>query len=269
MSIRVDGPLQAGSITIGDVGLGVLASAVPSGGEHGAGFAYDQISALGLSTQEIYARIITPPSAGTFTAFEDTSFELTAPDGDYSFTYQLYVDGVTTGPVQTVNVRVGAGVATLTVAGLTNSHVLAEPALTSASQITLQALSQGHTLGSTAALQPGQLTPDDLANVHVIQDVTIVITGKGVTITFYDGATLQVGLTDIRALWWDAANPSGAPAVEQTGLTTDASGVFEMALASSSLNVGQSGFLLVWLPDAVDDKDSLAFAGRLDVVNLN
>jgi len=152
---------------------------------------------------------------------------------------------------------------------MAHGHTLAVATVSQVPVLALQDVFHGHALDNTVLTPAYQIAPDGLSHVHVIEGVTILVTNKGVTITFYDGTSLQVSLTDIRALWWDADNPSGAPDVEQTGLTTDASGVFEMVLASSSLNVGETGFLLVWLPDAVDDKDSLAFAGRLDVVNLN
>lgn len=110
MSIRVDtSPLIASSVVIGDPGHGVLASEVPSTGEHGPGYIYDQVNGLGLTAEEVRGLITTWPASGTLTAYEDSSFEFDAPDGSYSFQYQLYVDGVATGAVQTVDITIGSG----------------------------------------------------------------------------------------------------------------------------------------------------------------
>jgi hypothetical protein len=108
MSVRVDSsPLIASSVVVGDPGHGVIANDVPSTGEHGPGYIYDQVQALGLTTEEVRGLITTPPASGDLFAFEDSSFTFDAPDGSYSFQYQLYVDGVSTGSVQTVNLTIG------------------------------------------------------------------------------------------------------------------------------------------------------------------
>jgi hypothetical protein len=109
MSLRIDtSEWIAGSLLIGDTGLGVLGSAIPSTGGSGAGYAYNDLSLPADSTKEICGQITTWPSAGTLTAYEDTSFDFSgAPDGTYTFTYQLYVDGVATGSPATVTLSVG------------------------------------------------------------------------------------------------------------------------------------------------------------------
>lgn len=112
MSLRIDtAELISGAYVIGDTGLGVLGSAVPSEGEHGASYLYNDLSLPADSSKEIRGLIVTPPSAGTFFAYEDGSFSLVgAPDGEYTFTYRLFVDGVDLGTA-TATIEIGAAVA--------------------------------------------------------------------------------------------------------------------------------------------------------------
>ncbi len=99
MSLRIDTvELIAGAYVIGETGLGVLGSAVPSTGEYGPSYFYDVLSLPADAGKEIRGLIVTPPSAGTLYAWEDGSFSLVgAPDGEYTLTYRLFVDGVEIG----------------------------------------------------------------------------------------------------------------------------------------------------------------------------
>ena len=113
MSLRIDSAEWiSGALIIGETGFGVLGSAIPSTGDNGPGYAYNDLSLPADNTKEICGRITTWPTLGTLTAFEDTSFEFTGPDGSHSFQYQLYVDGVATGSPVTVSLSVGAVSAT-------------------------------------------------------------------------------------------------------------------------------------------------------------
>ena len=87
---------------------GVLGSLIPSTGDHGAGYCYNDLSLPADANKEICGRVTAWPSAGTLFAYEDTSFSFTgAPDGTYTFQYQLYVDGVATGSPATVTLLQG------------------------------------------------------------------------------------------------------------------------------------------------------------------
>lgn len=99
MSLRIDSAeLISGAYVIGDTGLGVLGSEVPSTGEHGPSYLYNDLVLPDDAGKEIRGLIVTPPSAGTFFAYEDGSFSLVgAPDGTYTFTYRLFVDGADLG----------------------------------------------------------------------------------------------------------------------------------------------------------------------------
>ena len=114
MTCRVDSTLIAGACVVGDRGLGVLGSVIRSTtatGAHGAGFLYNDW-ASGDDAKEFRGLIVTPPASGTLVAYEDGSFDFTAPaDGSYSFTYRLFVDGVDLGTaVASFTVGAGSGV---------------------------------------------------------------------------------------------------------------------------------------------------------------
>jgi hypothetical protein len=101
--------LVSGKTVAGDRGLGVLGSQVPSTGDHGPGYLYNDITLPGEADDEFYGLILTVPSAGTFFAYEDSSFTLTdAPDGNYTFTYEGFKNGVSYGEA-TVNITIGSG----------------------------------------------------------------------------------------------------------------------------------------------------------------
>lgn len=119
MSIRVDSsPLIANSLIVGDSGHGVLAEEVPSSGDSGAGYIYNDLSLPADNGKEVRGEITTWPSSGTLTAYEDSSFTFSAPDGSYYFEYQLYVDGVATGSPARVDLVVGSLVVSGTTAGI-------------------------------------------------------------------------------------------------------------------------------------------------------
>jgi hypothetical protein len=106
-----DSWLPDGAVLYGEGGFGVLAEDIPSGGESGPGYCYNDLDLPADTGREICGRIASWPAAGTLTAGEDTSFTFTgAADGTYSFTYQLYVDGVAVGSPATVTLTVGSGV---------------------------------------------------------------------------------------------------------------------------------------------------------------
>ena len=143
MTCRVDTSLIAGACVVGDRGLGVLGSVIrattgPSSGPHGAGYLYNDWQDSSDDGKEFRGLIVTPPSAGTFSAYEDGSFSLVgAPDGSYSFVYRLYVDGADLGTA-TASITVTAepvAALTTTVAG-SASFIITATAAVNASIIT-------------------------------------------------------------------------------------------------------------------------------------
>jgi len=90
--------LIAGRWVAGDRGLGVRGFEIPSTGDDGASFLYNDLELPGDSLKEIRGHILTVPSGGTFAAEENGAFSLIgAPVGAYSFTYRLYLDGADLG----------------------------------------------------------------------------------------------------------------------------------------------------------------------------
>lgn len=105
MSIRVDSAsLITGSVVVGVSGLGIKAENIPSSGDNGASFLYNDLSFPSDNGKEIRGRITNWPSSGTFTVNEDGSFYYLGSSN--SFSYQLYVDGVAVGGSQWVSIVV-------------------------------------------------------------------------------------------------------------------------------------------------------------------
>jgi len=98
-SIRVDtNSLISGAVVIGDRGLGVSGSSVPSTGAGGPGYIYPSLNLPADANNEYIGLIVSPPSAGTFFANEDTSATLTgASTGIYPFTVNLIENGISLG----------------------------------------------------------------------------------------------------------------------------------------------------------------------------
>lgn len=127
MSLRIDTTeLISGAYVIGETGLGVLGSAVPSTGEHGASYLYNDLTLPADASKEIRGLIVTSPSAGTFYAWEDGSFSLIdAPDGTYTFTYRLFVDGVDLGTATaTIDIGTEGLYGTAVLSGITASGTI-------------------------------------------------------------------------------------------------------------------------------------------------
>ena len=78
----------------GGGGLGSPVASIPQSGEAGAGYLANEAADSANAGKEIRGLILTAPSAGVFKVGELSEFTLTgAPDGAYTFTYQVYLDG--------------------------------------------------------------------------------------------------------------------------------------------------------------------------------
>jgi len=107
LSLRVDSsPLIAGALVVGSCGLGVLADSIPSTGDSGPSFLYNDISLPSDAGKEVRGLITSWPVSGALFAWEDGSFTYSGPSG--SFSYQLYVDGAAVGAPVAVSLTVGA-----------------------------------------------------------------------------------------------------------------------------------------------------------------
>jgi hypothetical protein len=156
--VRVDtSSWIAGRVLVGNAGLGVLASNIPPTGANGASFLYNDITLPGDANKAIRALILTRPSAGTLFVYEDGSFIFSgAPDGTYTFTYQLFVDGVSTGSPTTVTLNIGSGISASGQAVSTCTATLTTGIKLSASAQVVSTctavLSAGNSLGSANAI---------------------------------------------------------------------------------------------------------------------
>lgn len=110
MTLRIDtAELISGSLVIGDTGWGVRGDVVPNDGLSGWSALYPRVTLPGDAAKEFRALLLTVPSAGTFYMWEDGSFSfIGAPDGTYTFSYRLYVDGSVVADY-TVTITIGAG----------------------------------------------------------------------------------------------------------------------------------------------------------------
>ncbi len=94
----------------------------------------------------------------------------------------------------------------------------------------------------------------------------------GIELTLRDAAgNLLISQTNIQALWWDVTEPKDAsrPVGKTINATTNASGVMFLDLSNvTGLAVGDFGFLMLYLLDGTDHKDSPTFAGKVQTSNI-
>ena len=218
MSQRFDSALISGAHLYGGAGLGVLGSLIPSSGDNGAGYTYNDLSLPADNAKEICGRITTWPVSGTLTAYEDTSFEFTAPDGAHSFAYQLYVDGVATGSPETVSLYVGSVPVTIS-AGLGTAAASGFSAGVGASTIIVTGLGTATATGYQASLSgaasifavPGTATASGFA-AEISAGGEVVITGSV-------GSAVASGLTaSISSAFVLLANTGNASASGKTAV---------------------------------------------------
>lgn len=145
----------SGAYAFGCAGLGVTGAEIranTSTGDHGPGYLYNDWDS-GDDAKEFQGLVVTPPSGGTWFAYEDGSFTFAgAPDGTYPFEYRLYVDGADLG-LQTSTITVG-------VPGIvgTSSITLGSVASVAAGTVTGGAPISGEsaiTLGAVASVATG------------------------------------------------------------------------------------------------------------------
>jgi len=168
MSLRIDSTEWiSGALLIGETGLGVLGSAIPSTGDSGGSYLYNDLSLPADNAKEICGRITTWPASGALTAYEDGSFSFIGADGSYSFAYQLYVDGVATGAPATVSLVVGA--ATFVVTSDTAASYLLRTAATSdtSASYAIAATITSDTSASYSILTAGAVTSDSSASYSI------------------------------------------------------------------------------------------------------
>jgi hypothetical protein len=179
-SVRVDtASLIAGKVVVGDRGLGVLGSTIPSTGEHGAALLYNDLDLPAEDNDEFRALITDWPVGLTLFVNEDSSFTASGADGEYVGEYEGFKNGVSYGTAEF----------TITIGGATThatSGALASDAATvagSATHLTLHATSGALEAGSAT-------TAGTAAHQHVatgaIEATTATVAGTAVHLTLHE-----------------------------------------------------------------------------------
>lgn len=138
--------------------------------------------------------------------------------------------------------------------------------------VTLTSVAPSATFTYTAASAGAKtISISDNAGLTDASSVTYTAAASalGVALQLFNGATAQASITDIRALWWDAAEPTDAPVFETIAAATDGSGMLTLDLDGiTTLDVGDVGFLLLYKADGDDARESLQFAGQIEVAEI-
>ena len=235
MSLRIDTTeLISGAYVIGETGLGVLGSAVPSTGTHGAGYLYNDLSLPADAGKEVRGLIITPPSAGTFFAWEDSSFSLTgAPDGTYTFTYLLSVDGVDS--TTDIGYGPGVGLGTIIVGGVSVTEALTlastQDAIVGYAVSNTETLNLSHSQTNVANFPATITEAMTLADSGSVQFGATSTISEAMTLTDSSSnvATLSASITESMTL---ADSPNASLSGDYTATQTEA-----MSLADTASNV--------------------------------
>lgn len=131
MSLLIDSTsLIPGSLVIGNTGLGVKGSTVPSSGKDGPSYLYNDLVFPADNNVEVMGRIKTFPTQGKLFAYEDGSFGWEAPNVSTqdSFVYTLYIDGVSAGDATVkLNSNVSNGSQVLTLGAFTGVSTATVP----------------------------------------------------------------------------------------------------------------------------------------------
>jgi hypothetical protein len=194
LSIRFDTALIPGAVHFGFTGLGVPGSSIPSTGLHGPSFLWNDITLPVDANKEIRGKILTVPSAGTFFAWEDGSFLLSgAPDGTYTFTYELYADGVDLGAA-TATITGGSPLPTLGRPAADTSAGLWTPSSGGALYPMLNEVSANDSnFINVAALSTCEMVLDNTAYPgganQTLSYRAFSSTGNGLTVTLKQGST--------------------------------------------------------------------------------
>jgi phage gp36-like protein len=113
-------PGLGGATHYGGAGLGVLGALVPSEGEHGPGYVYNDLALPADAEKEVRGVIETGPAPAGLSMFfarEDSSFDAAGADGVYAFTYRLYDDGLDRGTA-VATFTLGSGVGAVLTGGV-------------------------------------------------------------------------------------------------------------------------------------------------------
>lgn len=174
-----DSALSGGWLTSAYPGAGILGSEIPTTGDNGGSPVLND----GISAGKEYRwALVTPPTSGTITLYEDLTFEFSgAADGIYSAVYRLWEDGADQGTA-TITLQVGPSYMTIA-ATLANSvgAVVSVPV-----PRTVILATTGNTVGSLGSGPSG--APAITTITAVLQDTvgSVVSIGEPLTLTTAD-----------------------------------------------------------------------------------
>lgn len=189
-TVDVDDWLGADVCTIGDVGGGVLGSEIPSTGANGPAPMWYALQP-GDEAKEFCGRITTWPTlpeGATFEADENGAVRLlNAPDGVYSYAYQLLVDYAPVGTPKTVEIAVGEPVAAQ-LDGTATATSSASGTLTTVINIAGTATATSGALGTltTGIALSGTATAASSASGFLLTGDVVTQTGRTFTVAAID-----------------------------------------------------------------------------------
>lgn len=110
---------------------------------------------------------------------------------------------------------------------------------------------------------------DDAADTADTNAFDIVIAAPGTIVKGVRVTTTAASETGITAMWWDSNPPTGNPVFSTATASTDGAGVLELDLdATTALDVGQHGTLVLYKLDGTDHQDSLGAITRLTIEDI-
>lgn len=263
-TVRMDSEdLIPGCVVLGNRGLGVLGSAVPTTGPDGPPPLFNDLVLPADANSEVRGVIESWPTDGTLIVSEDSSFSLIgAPDGRYDISYRLYVDGIDQG-VAGIAFEVGGGIADGV--ALTGTSTLVAGTALAASQAPGESATGTSTLQAGAAQGAGQapgatLTGDSsLTAGDVDVDINAAAPGLGLSgdSTIQAGAGLAAShapgaiLTGESALEAGAGIGPGSVFAPGAVLTSAGSLVPGRAVAGGLLSVSPERLIVIRREDRV------------------
>lgn len=145
-------------------GHGILGSAVSNTGDNGGSPVYNDLSLPADANKEYRWAVTVPPGSGTLAVFEDLTFEFDPPsNGVYTFTYQLWEDGVSQGTA-VVTMTSGTAITISDVGGIPSAEAFGTPVASNMWKIT----SVGGIPSSEAFGLPDIAFPITISNVGAI-----------------------------------------------------------------------------------------------------
>lgn len=217
--------VSGGWLTSAYAGHGILAEDIPSTGEHGASVLFDQISLPADAGKELRALILTEPTGlPTWYQDEDGAVEAEGPDGSYSYSIQVYVDGVALGTPKTVTLVFGAAGASVEVAvtgGGGTLAIVAESPVLAAAAITGSPGALSVVAGSAAevmvAIQAGPGTLAAAAESPVLATLAIQGGAGELAVAAGSGAGASVAMVGAAGTLHAEAGAAALVAVGITG----------------------------------------------------